>query len=122
MPKITYQGKVYSIKTLKGLTTQGIRLRIPNEDLVSKSDAVEWTDLVVTPIGEQYAILLGKIDPTKPVQVVRMLSKVVLKKALYDSVYPPPVAQRTYSDATQADNRPYRPRRDYGNGDFSGGW
>ena len=122
MPKLTYQGKVYSKKTLKCLTTQGIRLVIANEDLVSTSDYVEWTDIVVTPQGQHYAILLGKIDLTKPEQVVRMISKVVLKKALYDSVYPPPVAQRNYSDATPSEQRPYRPRRDYGDGSFGNGW
>ena len=122
MPKLTYQSKIYAKKTLKGLTTQGIRLLIKNEDLVSTSEYVDWTDLVVTPLGEKYAILLGKIDPTKPEQVVRMLSKVVLKKALYDSVYPPPVAQRTYSDRYPQDTREHRPRRDYNDGQFNSGW
>jgi hypothetical protein len=72
--------------------------------------------LVVTQSGTKYAILLGRIDPKKPEQSVRMLSKVVLKKALYEAVNPPPEAVRHYTDNTPQDQRGYRPNRDFNSG------
>lgn len=110
MPKLNHQGKDYAIKTLKGLTSQGIRLKIPNEDLIPHSTKIDHPELVVTPVGDKYAILLGDIKSAEQVQTVRMLSKMLLKKALWEVVNPPPEARRTYTDATPQ----YHQNRSYG--------
>ena len=106
MDYITYQDKRYVTKVLKALVTQGIKITVEGSDLIQNKDVVENDVVVVTPSGEHYVILLGKIEASNRKYEVRMLSRQILKKALYESVNPPPVAQRTHNDTSVRDAYP----------------
>ena len=116
MTEIKFQGKRYVTRVLKGLTTQGIKINVETSKLINNSEVEEHDTIVVTPHGDNYVVLLGKTNPDKPEQSVRMLSKLLLKKALYELVNPPVQADPSRIEANRA-NYPnggsYPPRRSY---------
>lgn len=113
MEHVTYNGKEYSVKTLRSIARQGIKLVVENEKLFIRTP-LTGDETIVVAHGDNYDILIdgtgGTLSKEGPKTFnVRMISKVILKKALKQViapvVYRDPLAHLAYRD--KRDNRGY---------------
>jgi len=116
MDKLNYQNKLYVIKTLLAIGSQGVRMNIPTQKLKfptpddgHRNEACDnHPDLLVVQSGEEFFVLAGKLglipNTERPFneQKVRLLSKVVLKKAMF--VQPVAVSQQSHQQRWNAEN------------------
>jgi hypothetical protein len=116
MDKLNYQNKYYVIKTLLAIGSQGVRMNVPTQKLIfptpdngHRNEACDnHPDLLVVQSGEEFFVLAGKLgvipNTDRPFneQKVRLLSKVVLKKALF--VQPVVVSQQSHQQRWNAEN------------------
>ena len=118
MLEFAYNGKTYITKTLLLLETQGIALKVPVEKL-KIINKIDNDVLIVVANGDGYDVLAGRLAmiPNSTIvcenQKVRMLSKVVLKKAL--KPLPIPILR---PDQWRPAPRPYYPRENFNSGDY----
>lgn len=121
MDKLTYQNKEYVVKTLLAIGSQGVHMNVSVQKLVfpwpdnkhnTNSECDEHPDLLVVQRGDEFFVLAGKLtlipntDRPRKEQKVRLLSKVVLKKALF--VQPTVVAapqNQTHQQRWNAENQ-----------------
>lgn len=78
---IHFQGKDYDPMVVLRLAGQGQRLSIENRDVSDITSFKEVPDRIATIYAGKYHLLTGRIDPTRPMQDLVMLTKHVLKKA-----------------------------------------
>lgn len=116
MDKLNYQNKFYVVKTLLAIGSQGVRMNVPTQKLTfpspddgHRNDVCDnHPDLLVVQSGEEFFVLAGRPalipNTARPLneQKVRLLSKVVLKKALF--VQPVAVSQQSHQQRWNAEN------------------
>lgn len=90
-----FNGKRYITATLKAIANQGALLEIPTELLVQAPGVdIRHEIPIVTQCDGKYIVLAGEIPAKSEHTSIRLLSKIILKKAQQ----PPAVAVRQFTD------------------------
>lgn len=122
---ISYQSRQLDLTTLKRVAGQGVMISVTDTQLnVVNSDA-DHPELVVVATGaDTYDVLLGYAR--SGTQRARLVSKIILKKALYDKSAPiQPIAVRGGEAAAPRDGftrLQERYRNEHRDGGFQGGY
>lgn len=108
---ITFNGNVYNVERISRLSIEGVRIKIDSPDDLLELDTAPThnvNSLVVASVGDKYRVLIRPtqeaIDAAPSSGIIYLMSKMILKKCLFDAKYetvpihapPPPREERDY--------------------------